>query len=116
MPPEPSLEAALAVLRSQPDVRYAEARLVDETSERLAVRDGRPEQVTTETSRGVGIRVLGSKTWGFACTADTSEAALVAAARRALEVAGHQKASGREGRKRILLRAARLEIGGEEFG
>lgn len=87
MPPEPPLEAALAALRGEPDVRYAEARLVDETSERLAVRDGRPEQVTGETSRGVGIRVLGGKTWGFACTADTSEAALLAAARRALRVA-----------------------------
>jgi TldD protein len=87
MPPDPSLDAALALLRSQPDVRYAEARLVDDTTERLAVRDGRPEEVAVETSRGVGIRVLGAKTWGFACTADTSEAALVAAARRALRVA-----------------------------
>ncbi|HEX3345845.1 MAG TPA: DNA gyrase modulator, partial [Polyangiaceae bacterium] len=79
-----SLHAALAWLRKQPDVRYAEARLVDESGERLRVRDGRPEQVTAEAARGVGIRVLGSKTWGFACSADTSEGAVLAAARRAL--------------------------------
>ncbi len=87
MPPDVPLEAALAVLSAERDVRYAEARRVDETSERLTVRDGRPEQVTNEASRGVGIRVLGSKTWGFACTADLSEAGLVAAARQALRVA-----------------------------
>jgi len=64
-----ALHAALAWLRKQPDVRYAEVRLVDDGGERLRVRDGRPEQVTAEASRGVGIRVLGSKTWGFACSA-----------------------------------------------
>jgi TldD protein len=81
------LEAAVALLGKEPDVRYAEARFVDDRGERLGVRDGRPEQVTAETSRGVGVRVLGSKTWGFACTADTSEGAIVAAARRALGIA-----------------------------
>jgi TldD protein len=85
------LEAALAWLRKQPDVRYAEVRLVDEGSERLRLRDGRPEQVTVEASRGVGIRVLGAKTWGFASTADVHESALVAAATRALAIA---RASG----------------------
>jgi TldD protein len=82
-----ALHSALAWLRKQPDVRYAEVRLVDEGSERLRLRDGRPEQVTVEASRGVGIRVLGSKTWGFACSADTSEGALLAAAARAVAIA-----------------------------
>jgi TldD protein len=85
------LHAALAWLRKQPDVRYAEVRLVDGGSERLRLRDGRPEQVTVEASRGVGIRVLGAKTWGFASTADTGEEALLAAAARALTIA---RASG----------------------
>jgi TldD protein len=82
-----SLQDALDWLRKQPDVRYAEVRFVDGGGERLRVRDGRPEQVTAEASRGVGIRVLGSKTWGFACSADTSEGALLAAAQRALAIA-----------------------------
>jgi TldD protein len=81
------LRAALAWLRSQPDVRYAEVRRVDDGGERLRVRDGRPEQVTTEASRGAGIRVL-TKTWGFACTpAADDEGSLLSAARRALAVA-----------------------------
>src|SRR3977135_942400 len=62
-----ALRAALDGVRRATDVRYAEVRYVDESSERLRVRDGRPEQVTTTTSRGVGVRVLGAKTWGFAC-------------------------------------------------
>jgi len=97
---DPALEAAILWLKAQPDVRYAEARLVDETGERLRVRDGRPEQVTAEASRGVGIRVLGSKTWGFACTADTSEGALLATARRALEIA---RASGSVATRAVAL-------------
>jgi TldD protein len=82
-----ALHSALAWLRAQPDVRYAEVRLVDEQGERLRLRDGRPEQVTAEASRGVGIRVLGAKTWGFACSADIREGALLAAASRALAIA-----------------------------
>jgi TldD protein len=85
------LAAALAWLRKQPDVRYAEVRLVEENGEHLRVRDGRPEQASTETTRGVGIRVLGAKAWGFACTAELTEGALVAAAGRALAIA---RASG----------------------
>jgi TldD protein len=85
--PDDALAAAIAWLKRQPDVRYAEARFVESGGERLRVRDGRPEQVTTEASRGAGIRVLGAKTWGFACSADTSEGSLLAAAARALAIA-----------------------------
>jgi TldD protein len=87
MPPDQPLLAALDWLRHQPDVRYAEVRFVEDASERLRVRDGRPEQATTEASRGVGVRVLGAKAWGFACTPDVTEAACVAAAGRALAIA-----------------------------
>ncbi len=84
---EPSLQAALIWLRKQHDVRYAEVRFVEAAGEHLRVRDGRPEQVATDASRGVGIRVLGAKAWGFACSADTSEGEVLAAAERALSIA-----------------------------
>ncbi len=84
---EAALQAALGWLRKQSDVRYAEVRFVEGAGEHLRVRDGRPEQVATEATRGVGIRVLGAKAWGFACTADTSEGELLAAAARALSIA-----------------------------
>ena len=82
-----ALRAGLDALGRVPEVRYAEVRFVEEVTERLRVRDGRPEQVATSTSSGVAVRVLGSKTWGFACTPETSEAAVVAAARRAATIA-----------------------------
>ena len=56
--PDSALDSALAWLRKQPDVRYAEVRFVETEGDRLRVRDGRPEQVTAEWSRGAGIRGL----------------------------------------------------------
>jgi TldD protein len=90
-----ALRATIDWLRKQPSVRYAEVRFVDTRTERLRVRDGRPEQVSAETSHGVGIRVLGDKTWGFACSADTSEGALLAAASRAVTIARASAAATR---------------------
>jgi TldD protein len=87
----PALSAALAWLRKQADVRYAEVRFVEEIGEHVRVRDGRPEQAAADASRGVGVRVLGAKAWGFACSAELSEGAVVAAAGRALSIA---RASG----------------------
>jgi TldD protein len=97
--PRPALAAALAWLKKQPDVRYGEVRFVEDAGQRLRVRDGRPEQVATESSHGAGIRVLGDKAWGFACSADTSEGALVAAAARALAIA---RASGLVARRAVV--------------
>jgi len=88
---EAALRATIDALAKNPDVRYAEVRFVSDRSERLRVRDGGPEHASTGQTRGVGIRVLGEKTWGFACTADVSEGALAAAAKRAARIA---KASG----------------------
>jgi len=86
---EAALLSTLAALKRQSTVHYAEVRFVDETSERLRVRDGRPEQATTGASRGVGIRVLGGKNraWGFACTPEITSAALERAAARAIRIA-----------------------------
>ncbi len=96
--PDAALRVTLDWLRKQSSVRYAEVRFVDARGERLRVRDGRPEQVTAEASRGVGIRVLGLKAWGFACTPDVGEGALLGAAARAVAIA---RASGTVARKAI---------------
>ena len=88
---DPSLDAALAAavdaLRKSPGVRYGEVRFVGDVREQLRVRDGRPEVATTATSRGVAIRVLGARAWGFACTSDVTERGLVSAAMDAVRVA-----------------------------
>jgi TldD protein len=85
--PDSSARAALHFLEREADVRYAEVRFVDERTEKLCLRDGRPEQIGTAAAVGVGIRVLGAKTWGFACTADLTEGGIARAAREALGVA-----------------------------
>ena len=85
--PDQALRAALSELSRAADVRYGEVHFVDERTERLEVKDGRPEVVTSGTRVGASVRVLGAKTWGFACTSDLSEAGVVTAARQALAVA-----------------------------
>jgi TldD protein len=84
---EAAMRAALDVLRRDPSVRYAEVRFVENRNERLRVRDGRPEQASAGGTRGVGIRVLGEKTWGFACTPHIVEGELALAAKRAVRIA-----------------------------
>jgi TldD protein len=93
--PDAALLATLDWLKKQPAVRYAEVRFVDTRGEHLRVRDGRPEQVTAEASRGVGVRVLADKAWGFACSADLGEGSLRKAAERALSIAKASSAVAR---------------------
>jgi len=107
-PIDASLRAALDELRRAPDVRYGEVHFFDELTERLQVRDGRPELVTTGASTGASLRVLGARTWGFACTADLTEAGLVRAAREALAVA---RASSRVARTTVQLPTQPAAIG-----
>jgi TldD protein len=106
--PDAALQAALDELRRTPDVRYGEVRFVDETFESLRVRDGRPEEATSGVSAGVGIRVLGSKTWGFACTADLSVAGVVRAAEEAIAVA---RASSRAARSAVVFPPQAAAVG-----
>ena len=85
--PLAAMQATLAKLRADARVRYAEVRFVADRTERLCLRDGRIERATGGNARGVAIRVLGPKTWGFSCTSDLGEAAIQRAADRAVETA-----------------------------
>jgi TldD protein len=79
--------AAIHALQADGSVRYADVRYVHETTERLKVRDTGPEAVSSHESRGIAVRVLGTRTWGFACTADLSERAVLEAVSTAIAVA-----------------------------
>jgi TldD protein len=84
------LKDALAKLSRDSRVRYAEVRFTDESVEHVRLRAterGRADHVKRSRSRGVGIRVLGTKTWGFASTATLDEAAIMAAVERAIRLA-----------------------------
>jgi TldD protein len=86
-----ALRETLTWLTRDPRVRYAEVRFTDETAQSLRVRatreSGRSDSVTSSRSTGVGIRVLGEKTWGFASTPRLDAGSLRAAAERAAAIA-----------------------------
>ena len=47
---------------------YADARFVDEERQIVLVKDGRVEAVTSDRSRGIGVRVIANGGWGFAAS------------------------------------------------
>ena len=47
---------------------YADARFVDEERQTVLVKDGRVEAVTSDRSRGIGVRVIANGGWGFAAS------------------------------------------------
>ncbi|MEZ4227171.1 MAG: TldD/PmbA family protein [Polyangiaceae bacterium] len=90
MPIVPGLDAVLQGIartaRERLGVQYAELRFVDSETERLRIRNGVPEFLGTRTERGVGVRVLHSGAWGFACTHRVDEGSLWSAVERAVEI------------------------------
>lgn len=66
---------------------YADARIVDTRSEEITVADGRVEGVESSVSFGMGVRVIAGGSWGFASSADVTEAEATRLARQAVAVA-----------------------------
>jgi TldD protein len=80
-----ALKALDAVTRR--NVTYADVRAIEIQDREITTKNGRPGQVSSNESLGLGIRVLASGCWGFAGTDDVSKAGIEAAARLALEIA-----------------------------
>jgi TldD protein len=76
---------------------YAEARHVVDEHERVAVVNGRVDQVAADTSEGIGVRVLVGGGWGFAATRETTPAAARKALDAALQIARAQPVSADRG-------------------
>ena len=53
-------------------VDYADVRIVDETTEEIATKDGVVEALTSGDSLGYNVRILKSGVWGFAASNDFS--------------------------------------------
>jgi TldD protein len=66
---------------------YADARVVDLTVESLSVQDGQIRAVQHQESMGLGVRTLVQGAWGFACTAQLTDAAIDRTAAQAVEIA-----------------------------
>jgi TldD protein len=66
---------------------YADVRFETDRTERIEVRNGNVVTLNDGRSAGFGVRALFDGAWGFAASADTSDAGLDAAAARAVEIA-----------------------------
>jgi TldD protein len=69
---------------------YADARFVSTRLERLSTRNGALDQLDSDESEGIGVRVRVGGSWGFAATAGTAKEDAEAALERALAVAAAQ--------------------------
>jgi len=80
-----ALDALDSALR--PGVTYADVRLVESRERDLSTKNGKPGQVSSSESAGLGIRVLAEGCWGFAATDHLSKAGVESAAALAVEIA-----------------------------
>jgi len=80
-----ALEALDAALH--PGVSYADVRLIESQERDLSTKNGKPGQVSSSESAGLGIRVLADGCWGFAATDDLSKPGISTAAELAFGIA-----------------------------
>jgi TldD protein len=82
-------QLALEALDSaqRPGVTYADVRLVESRDRELGTKNGKPGQVSSDESVGIGIRVLADGCWGFAATDDLTRAGIESAAALAVDIA-----------------------------
>lgn len=87
-------------LRKDPRVRYADLRATSETITSLHLREtrgvGRDDRAASNRITGVGIRVLGFKSWGFATSASFQPEAITRAAERAITIAASSSSIAHE--------------------
>jgi TldD protein len=91
---------AIASLKKQSDLSYAEVRFVEDETERVAVRNAALEHVESVARKGVAIRVLCDGAWGFAAAPGCEPSRVMAIAKRAVDVA---RASARAGGEKARL-------------
>jgi TldD protein len=68
-------------------VSYADVRAEHARERHISTKNGRPSNVASQDSAGVGLRVLVDGCWGFAATDDLTPAGLEAAATLAIDIA-----------------------------
>src|SRR5215212_3928781 len=71
---------------------YADARFVRSRVERLSTRNGRLDQLDSQESEGIGVRVRVNGAWGFAAVRGSERTDAEAALTRALAIAEAQPA------------------------
>jgi TldD protein len=98
---------AIAHARRRGLATHVEVRFVEQRRESLFLRDGRVDELSSQSTRGFGVRVLAGG-WGFSCTPTMTEEALLRTVDRATEIA---VAAGKVGREPIAFPAREAERG-----
>ena len=82
-------QLALEALDSaqRPGVTYADVRIIESRDRELGTKNGKPGQVSSDESVGIGIRVLADGCWGFAATDDLTRPGVESAAALAVDIA-----------------------------
>ena len=80
------IASALDSARSR-GAQYADLRIIRNREERIVVRNGVVETLSSDESVGLGIRALFDGSWGFASTRDLTVAAADRAAGQAVQIA-----------------------------
>jgi TldD protein len=68
-------------------VTYADVRVEDARERHIATKNGKPANVATYDTMGIGIRVIAGGSWGFAATDEISPKGLERAANLAIDIA-----------------------------
>lgn len=79
---------------------YADVRVVETTSQSLAVKNGKLEKISYRLDSGLGVRVIANGSWGFAASNILTSEEAQATARLAVNIA---KASSTAQKKKINL-------------
>lgn len=74
------------ILSKIPKVQYADVRIVERESERIATKDGVVEALESSTTLGFGVRVLKDGAWGFAGSPDFTKRGVERTIKRAVEI------------------------------
>jgi len=75
---------------------YADCRYLERETESITVRNEQVAALSRNSDRGFGIRALYKGSWGFAASAQLTEANVEATAKRALEIAKASRLTQRE--------------------
>ena len=100
--------AALRRAEQHAQVTHVEVRWLSEQSERLRVRDGAPDGISSGRSAGFSVRLIASGAWGFACTGEAAEAAVHRMVDEAVAIA---RASARLSEKPVRFPPRAGEVG-----
>ncbi len=78
---------ALNIIAILPKVTYADVRIVQKDSQRIATKDGVVEALESSSSIGYGIRILYEGAWGFAASYDFSQKGIEKTVKTAFNIA-----------------------------